>query len=85
MVQFIPYATLPSAVARSAAEAAARGAGGLGDVTQLWWDVKANPNGPGACIIGVDPADPPRSGGKAPVAEPPDWLASAMAGTPTAR
>ena len=67
---YLVYSRERDAQARSRAEAEARGCDMEG--TTAWWPVIEGPEGQG--LIVTDAADPPRSGGKDPVAAPPDWL-----------
>lgn len=68
---YLIYASTAAAERRSEAEATARGCSG---VTTHWWDVVEGPDD--AAVIVTDAADPPRSGGKAPVSDPPEWYAA---------
>lgn len=75
---FLVYASKATALARSASEAEARGAGRPDDVTQFWWGAITDP-ATGETVMALEDGDPPRSGGKAPVSEPPAWYADLVA------
>lgn len=65
---YLVYPTQQAALARSRAEATARGCA-PGDVTQLWWEVREDPTTPGQWLVLLDDGRAEFAAGKLAMAE----------------